>query len=319
MRRVEIAEYGGIEGLRIVEAPLPEPRRGELLVRVRAIGVNPKDAMVRKGKFAFLTGRPPTGLGHDFAGEVIKAPARSGYAEGDRVFGMINDLSGRAYAEYVRVSPDEMAKMPAQLSFEEAAAIPLAAQTALQALRDLGKLDLGKSGKGSGKRVFIHGASGGVGVFAIQIARALGAEVTASSSAANRGLCLELGAGAHVDYREQPPESIRDSFDVFFDVFGNQSLKKVSGALAEDGVYINTIPDGRVIKEVARTLLSRKRAKLVIVRSRAAQLEALSGMVERGQLRSVVAAVLPLSEVHEAHRLIESRRTRGKIILDPSR
>lgn len=312
MRRVEVAEYGGVEGFRITDCALPKARRGELLVRVRAIGVNPKDAMVRKGRFALLTGRPPITLGHDLAGEIVEAPARSGYREGDRVFGMINDFAGRAYAQYARVSPEEIARMPASLSFEEAAAIPLAAQTALQALRDLGRVS-------AGSRVFIHGASGGVGSYAIQIARALGAEVTASSSAANRDLCLELGADAHLDYREQPPETLRDDFGVFFDVFGNKSLEAIRSALADGGIYINTLPKGRVFKEVARTTFARQKSKLVIVRSKTRDLEVLARMAERGQLRSVIEAILPMSEVHEAHRLIESRRTRGKIILDPSR
>lgn len=319
MRRVEIASYGGIEKLQIVERPIPKRRPEQLLIRVRAIGVNPKDVMVRKGRFAFLTGRPPITLGHDIAGEVVEAPRGSIYRSGDAVYGMINDFSGRAYAEYVCLSPGEIAMMPPGLSFEEAAAIPLAAQTALQALRDLG----GVGQPDASKRVFIHGASGGVGTFAIQIARALGGHVTASSSAKNRGLCLELGAHSHIDYCEHPPASLRpltgETFDVFFDVFGNQSLRAVAGALSPNGVYINTIPNGRVIREVVTSVFSAQKAKLVVVRSRSSDLDILSEMVSLGELRSVIAAVLPLSDVHEAHRLIESRRTRGKIILDPSR
>lgn len=312
MRRVESAKYGKIENLRVVEVPIPKPRRGELLVRVHAIGVNPKDAIVRKGNFGVMTGRPPITLGHDLAGEVVEAPARSGYRAGDRVYGMVNDFSGRAYAEYVCISPDEIAFMPSSLSFEEAAAMPLAAQTALQALRDLGRVT-------EGKRVFIHGASGGVGTYAVQIARALGAEVTASSSAANRELCLELGAHHHVDYKEQPPSSLSGEYDVFFDVFGNQNLDAIEHALSERGVYINTLPNARVFKQVARTLFSKKKAKLVVVRSRARDLAQLAELAATGELKSIIAAVVPLSEVHEAHRLIETKRTRGKIILDPAR
>src|SRR5690606_21407981 len=170
--------------------------------------------MVRKGRFKALTGKPPITIGHDVAGEVIEAGAGTELRVGERVYGMINHFSGRAYAERAVVTAADFARMPEALSFEEAAAIPLAAQTALQALKGIAHVR-------PGDRVVIHGASGGVGTFAVQIARELGAEVTATSSAKNRELCLSLGAHHHVDYREREPASLAGPYDCFFDVFGN--------------------------------------------------------------------------------------------------
>lgn len=308
MKRVEIQRYGSVDGLALVEVPDPRPGRGELLVRVHAIGVNPKDVMVRKGRFKILTGRPPITLGHDVAGEVIAAGPGATLAVGDRVYGMINHFSGRAYAEFAVVDDADFARMPPSLSFEEAAAIPLAAQTALQALRDLARV-------GAGSRVLIHGASGGVGTFALQIARELGAEITATSSEKNRELCLSLGAHRHVDYRAQDPATIEGPFGCIFDVFGNQSLAKLGHLLVPDGIYVNTIPNAAVFREVAATIFRKKRARLVVVRSKKADLELLASMVERGALRPILATTLPFEEFRKAHELIETRRTVGKIVL----
>jgi NADPH:quinone reductase-like Zn-dependent oxidoreductase len=308
MKQVQILRYGGVDGLELVDAPDPEPGRGEIVVGVRAVGVNPKDVMVRKGRFKILTGKPPITLGHDVAGEVLAAGPGAELRVGERVYGMINHFSGRAYAERAVVKDADFARMPASLSFEEAAAIPLAAQTALQALRDLARVR-------AGHRVVIHGASGGVGTYAVQIAADLGAEVTATSSAKNRELCLSLGAHHHVDYREREPSSLEGPFDCFFDVFGNQRFAKVAPTLGPKGIYINTIPNQRVFGEVAKTLFSAKRARLVVVRSKRGDLDVLSEMVERGALRPILAETLPFQEFREAHRLIETRRTVGKIVL----
>jgi NADPH:quinone reductase-like Zn-dependent oxidoreductase len=308
MREVQIVRYGGVEGLELVDVPEPRPGRRELVVRVRAIGVNPKDVMVRKGRFKILTGKPPIPLGHDVAGEVVAAGPGATLGVGERVYGMINHFSGRAYAELARVEDAGFARIPDSLSFEEAAAIPLAAQTALQALRDIAHL-------GPGRRVVIHGASGGVGTFALQIARELGAEITATSSAKNRELCLELGAHHHVDYKEREPASLEGPFDCFFDVYGNQSIGKTAHMLTPDGVYISTIPKQAVFAQVAKTLFAKKRARLVVVRSKRADLDLLSDMVARGALRPILAQKMPFEEFREAHRLIETRRTVGKIVL----
>jgi NADPH:quinone reductase-like Zn-dependent oxidoreductase len=298
--------YGGLDVLEEREIVLPPPKPGEIRVRVRAAALNPKDAFVRKGRFAALSGRRfPKLVGVDFAGETDA---------GDRVFGALEEfryLRGTV-AEHVVVPAHEWAPMPASLSFEEAAALPLAALTSLQALRDLGRVR-------PGDRVAIHGASGGVGTAAIQIARALGARVTTTSSADNLDLCRSLGAEEALDRTRGPLDGGR--FEVVFDVFGNLSFAGIqtARALAPRGVFISTVPSLRILADAARTLASDQRARLVVVRSRRADLDTLRQMVGAGTLEPVIDRVEPFARAVEALRHLESKRARGKIVvrIDP--
>jgi NADPH:quinone reductase-like Zn-dependent oxidoreductase len=179
----------------------------------------------------------------------------------------------------------------------------------LQALRDLAKV-------GPGSRVCINGASGGVGTFAVQIAKALGAQVTALCSAANHELVAALGADVVIDYRDTPPERLSGAYDCFFDVFGNQTLARVRAQLAPRGLYITTVPNRRNIRDHALTLLwPGKRARLVVVRSRRADLEQIARWVDEGRIRAVIDSTLPLSQIVDAQLRLHSRRSRGKIVL----
>ena len=310
MRAIVIDRYGGPEVLREAVVPRPVPTRSQVLVRSHFIGVNPKDVIVRKGKFRIATGkRFPIIVGHDVAGEVVEAGAGGDLSAGDLVFGMINDFAGRAYAEYAAVDAQQLARAPSSIDLAAAAAVPLAAQTALQALRD-------DAGLGAGQKVLINGASGGVGVFAVQIAKILGAEVTAVCSHRNVDLVTELGADRVIDYTKLDLTETEQRFDAFFDVFGNYRFDQVESLLHARGVYVHTIPSPQVFKDVVRTLLARKRAKLVIVRSRREQLDWLRQHIDSGQLRVVVDRSFALSDAADAHRYMETKRTRGKVVLE---
>lgn len=309
MRAVLIDRYGGPEVLRTATVPRPIPKRGEVLVRTRYIGVNPKDIIVRKGKFRIATGNTfPLIVGHDIAGEVVEAGLGADLAEGTTVFGMINDFAGRAYSEYAAVDCRQIAEAPSTIELDVAAAVPLAAQTALQALRDDARVEPGAS-------VLINGGSGGVGVFAVQIAKILGAEVTAVCSHRNVALMKELGADAVIDYGETELVDLDDRFDVIFDVFGNYRFDRLKHLLKAKGTYVHTIPTARIVKDVARTFIQRKRAKLVVVRSRREQLEWLRQHIDAGRIRVVVDRSFPLSAVADAHRYLETKRARGKVVL----
>jgi NADPH:quinone reductase-like Zn-dependent oxidoreductase len=309
MRAVVIDRYGGPEVLHPAVVPRPMPTRGQVLVRTRFIGVNPKDVIVRKGKFQVATGkRFPMIVGHDIAGEVVEAAVGADLAEGDRVYGMINDFAGRAYAEYAAVDAQQLAKAPASVDLRVAAAVPLASQTALQALRDDAHLK-------SGQRVLINGASGGVGVFAVQIAKILGANVTAVCSHRNLELVSELGADEIVDYTRRELGDLGERFDVIFDVFGNYSFDRLKHLLTPRGTYVQTVPSARVFKDVAKTFVRRRRAKLVVVRSRRDQLDWMRQQIDAGALRVVVDRSFPLDEAAEAHRYMETKRARGKVVL----
>jgi len=310
MRAVVIDRYGGPEVLRQATVPRPVPTRGQVLVRTRFVGVNPKDVIVRKGKFKVATGKKfPLIVGHDIAGEVVEVGAGADLAEGDRVFGMINDFAGRAYAQFAAVDAQQLAKVPSSIELRAAAAVPLAAQTALQALRDDARVE-------TGQKVLINGASGGVGVFAVQIAKILGAEVTAVCSQRNTDLVTELGADRVVDYTQTELVELDATFDAIFDVFGNYNFDKLKHLLEPRGTYVQTIPSGRILRDVARTLLRRKRAKLVLVKSRRDQLDWLRQQIDTGSLRVVVDRSFSLEDAAEAHRYMETKRARGKVVLE---
>lgn len=312
MKAIEYDQYGGPEVIVLREVPTPVPAPGEVLVRVRAAALNPKDALVRSGRFPLLAGRQfPKRMGYDFAGTVAALGDGVGaFSVGQPVYGMINSWRAGAFAEYAAVPVDELAPRPTGLDDAQAAALPLAAQTALQSLRDL-------AGLGPGQRVVIHGASGGVGTLAVQIAKALGAEVTALCGATSMDLVRGLGADTVFDYRQVPPVRLPGRYHAFFDVFGNQSFGAVRHLLGVRGCYVSTVPSGPNIRDHLLTRFSPwRRARLVVVRSRRADLDLLSAWVAEGRLRPLLAARLPLAETARAHAMIQGKNTHGKIVLD---
>ena len=310
MRAMVIDQYGGPEMLHAATVPRPLPTRSQVVVRTRFVGVNPKDVVVRKGKFRVATGKKfPLIVGHDIAGEVVEAGLGADLAEGDLVYGMINDLAGRAYAEYAAVDCQQLAKAPSSVELRVAAAVPLASQTALQALRNQARVE-------PGQHILINGASGGVGVFAIQIAKVLGAEVTAVCSHRNVELVTELGADRVIDYTQTELVDLDERFDAIFDVFGNYRFDKLEHLLTPRGTYVQTVPSSRIFKDVARTLVRRKRAKLVLVKSRREQLDWIRQQIDAGSMRVVVDRTFPLEQAPEAHRYMETKRARGTLVLD---
>jgi len=293
---------------------MPSVGSGEVLVKVGAGSINPKDVLLRKGKFTRLLAREPLPRvsGLDLAGEVVSvAEDVRDLKPGDRVFGMTNRFCGGVHAEYAVLSADELALAPPVLSVEEAAAVPLAALTALQALRDCARLE-------AGQKVLINGASGGVGHFAVQIANCLGAEVTATCGTRNLSFVRELGARHVVDYSRTPANRISGHFDVVFDVFGAGRRRDYRRQLGRQGIYVNTIPKTSTLRgeALARIGLSR-RDRLVIVNSNRRDLNQLHTWIQAGRLRPVIDAVYPLREAALAHRHVETRHTRGKVVLVP--
>ena len=310
MRAIVIEKYGDVDVLRESAVPRPVPKRRQVLVRTRFVGVNPKDVVVRKGKFKIATGsRFPIIVGHDIAGEVVETGGGTDLGIGDLVYGMINDFAGRAYAQYAAVDANQVARAPTSIDLRTAAAVPLAAQTALQALRDDARVT-------SGDRVLINGASGGVGVFAVQIAKIFGTHVTAVCSHRNVDLVRELGADEVIDYTQTDLLSLDQQFDMFFDVFGNYAYDKVTHLLEPNGTYVQTVPSSRIFRDVAKTLVRRRRAKLVVVKSRRAQLDWLRQQIDGGHLRVIVDRSFALAEASAAHRYMETKRARGKVVLE---
>jgi NADPH:quinone reductase-like Zn-dependent oxidoreductase len=319
VRAVFIERYGGPEALVYGERPRPVPGRGQVLIEVHAASVNPRDWLLREGRYVFrrLAGGFPLIPGSDVSGMVAETgPGVRRLAVGDEVFGMQTPL-GRmgGYAELVAIAESALARKPAEVTHEEAAAFPCAGLTAYQALTRIGRV-------GAGAKVAVLGASGGVGTYAVQIARALGAEVTAVTSHRNAELVRSLGAGTVVDYTRERFAGLVRGQDVVLDAIGRDSLASCAPALAPGGRYITTIPNlknaGTALRSGAVRLLRAGRgqsAHVVLVRADGRDLETIGGLLASGAVRSVIDTVFPLSETRAAHEKSRTWRTCGKLVL----
>ncbi|UCG39739.1 MAG: NADP-dependent oxidoreductase [bacterium] len=306
MKAVVIREYGGRETLRMEELPLPSIEEDEVLIRVHAAGVNPVDWMVRSG---FLKGMLdyefPLILGWDVSGVVERAGSSvTGLSPGDEVFALPDIQRNGAYAQFVAVKAGTVALKPASVDHLQAASIPLAALTAWQALFDAADLQPGQS-------VLVHAAAGGVGCFAVQLAKWRGAQVTGTASSVNEEFLLDLGADLVIDYSRTPFEERVRGVDVVLDSMGGEVRERSWGVLREGGVLVSIVgpPDE------ARAVASGVRARSVFVVPDAGQLTTIAGLVDTGVVRPCVTRVLPLEEAARAHEMSETRHTRGKIVL----
>jgi NADPH:quinone reductase-like Zn-dependent oxidoreductase len=310
MKAVVFHAYGGNDVVGIEDMPKPSPGPDEVLIKVHAAGVNPVDWKVRKGEARFLIGwKFPKILGIESAGEVMEAgPRVATYKTGDAVIAS-GSLRLGAYAEYVAVSGKNVFPKPGNISFEEAAAIPIAGMTATVALRDKGRI-------GPGKKVLVNGASGGVGTFAVQIAKLYNADVTGVCSSGNAGLVKDLGADRVIDYHEQDFTKTGARYDIIFDTVSSRSFGECSKALTPDGVYINTLPSLSIFWNIVKTsLLPGKKAFTIMVGHKKADMEWLCGHIGAGRLKVVLDRVYPLEQVKEALGYSETGRVRGKVVL----
>lgn len=301
MQAVVIDAYGGNEVVQCVEIGRPEPQAGEVRVKVHAAGVNPVDWKIRGGMGQRLGLSLPLGLGSEITGTVDSlGEGTAGFRPGDAVFGMV--ASG-GFAEYAIAKAADIARKPASLDFIQAAAVPLGALTAWQAMFDL-------AGLKAGQRLLVTGGSGGVGSLAIQLAKARGAHVTAMASGRNEAYVRGLGADDFIDYSRQPFEQVARDMDVVFDTVGGDTFQRAFHTLKRGGFLVTAV--AFPADEAARHGV---RAARVFCKPDAGQLAQVQGLVDAGQLRAHVAAVLPLADVRQAFELSESGHTRGKIVL----
>lgn len=312
MQAIAYEKYGSPEVLRLREMPRPDPGPGQVLLRVRAAALNPIDCEIRRGRLRLLPGsRFPRVPGSDFAGEVVeRGSGLDRFRPGDKVYGMSRPLRGGSYAEFMTISADEIARIPESLSWAEAASLPLVALTALQALRDL-------AGISAHDRLFIHGGSGGVGTAAIQIGKYLGAGVTTTCSYRNVNLCRQMGADEVIDYTKTDVRKVAGGYSIFFDVYGNMPFGKIKQLLRPGGVHVSTIPSpANFLQAFLTRWLPGKTAKVVVVRPDADDLELISEMVEKKALRPVIDRRYPLAEAARAQAFLETKRAKGKVVLE---
>jgi NADPH:quinone reductase-like Zn-dependent oxidoreductase len=297
MKAVVMHETGDPDVLRYEEVERPEPGDGEVLIRVRAAAVNPIDWKYRRG---LAEKQLPAVLGSDISG-TVEVSRVEGFAEGDEVFGF---AASGGYAEFATARSASIAKKPATVNHEQAAALPVAGLTAWQAVYDRGKLERGQT-------ALIAGAAGGVGHFAVQFAKLAGARVIGTGSSRNRDFVLGLGADQYVDYTQQDVAEAVSGVDVAFDTVGGETTQSLLATLREGGILITiaAAPPTEAAQERG------VRAELLVMSASSEQLARIADLIAEGDVRVELAEVIPLTEVQRAHELSESGHTRGKIVL----
>jgi NADPH:quinone reductase-like Zn-dependent oxidoreductase len=306
MKAIAVHKFGGPDVLKLEAAPRPEPKENEMLVRVIAAGVNPVDDGLRSGHYSKYFGpKPPFVPGSDIAGVVEEIGAKvTKFKLGDPIYAYLDLDRGGGYAEYAITNEKEAALKPKSLTFDEAAATPIVALTAWQALIDTAKLSAGQT-------VLIHGGSGGVGTFAIQIAKARGAKVFATASTPNQDLLKQLGADVAIDYTKQKFEDIAKDVDVVLDCVGKDTLQRSYGVVKKGGFLVTIVAN----PDPAELAQHGIRGSSLSVAPNSDELAEITNLIEQRKIKVVVSQTLPLTEAAKAQEQAATRHTRGKIVL----
>lgn len=331
MKAAFITRYGATQPLIVADLPDPHPADDAVLIRIHAASVNPVDFKVRDGKLRLVRRyRFPLILGHDLAGVVVEVGSRvTAFHVGDEVYARAMGHGIGTFAEYIAVEQSEVALKPRNLSFIEAASLPLVALTSWQALVDIGSVQ-------PGTRVLIHAGSGGIGTFAIQLAKSLGAVVTTTTSSRNSEFVRTLGADHVIDYTQQDFVSAAGPQDLVFATIEGASVYRSFEVLAPGGIVVSIVgpPDATTARELdlgwLRTTLfslistranalARKhsaRYRFLFMKAHGAQLRQVASLVEAGRIRPVIEHVYPLAQAQRALEHCEQGRTRGKVVIE---
>jgi NADPH:quinone reductase-like Zn-dependent oxidoreductase len=306
MRAVRLHSFGGPEVLALEKMPCPQARAGEVLIRVHAAGINPLDWKVRAGHVkAWLPHRLPLIPGWDVSGVVERvSPDVTSFKIGDSVYGMLDFMRDGAYAEYVAARTLNLSLKPNSIDHIQAGAVPLAALTAWQTLFEVAGLE-------SGQTVLIHAAAGGVGHFAVQLAKWKGAAVIGTASAGNEDFLRKLGADEVIDYRTTRFEEAVREVDVVLDTIGGDTQQRSWQVLKKGGILVATL--GISSPEAAHQ--HGVRGEGVMVHPDAAQLAQIAALINAGILKPAVTTILPLAQAARAHELSERGHVRGKVVL----
>jgi NADPH:quinone reductase-like Zn-dependent oxidoreductase len=330
MQAYIVDAYRKNASLRLTEVPEPKVGRNDVLVKVHAVSLNLIDAKLRDGEFKpILPYKPPFIAGHDVAGTVVRVGAGvTRFKTGDEVYSRPRDGRIGAFAQYIAIDQADTALKPRNLSFEEAASIPLVGLTAWQALVDRANLK-------PGQKVFIQAGSGGVGTIAIQLARHLGATVATTTSAANADMVRELGADVVVDYRKDDFEAVLSGFDVVLNSQDSSTLEKSLRVIRKGGIAVSISgpPDpefarqkglgpviGLVMRLVSRGIRAKARRAgirytFLFMAGNGAQLAKLTDLIEGGVIRPVIDRVFPFEAMNDAMAYIETGRAKGKVVV----
>jgi NADPH:quinone reductase-like Zn-dependent oxidoreductase len=301
MKAVRIHEFGGPDVLKYEDVPEPQPGPGEIRIRVIAAGVNPMDWKVRQGAIKLLL---PLIMGIDVAGVVdASGPGVDAFKPGDHIFAKVS-LGQGGYAEYTATDASQAAHKPKSIGFAEAAAVPTAGLAAWQALFDTAELE-------GGQTVLVHGASGGVGSFAVQFARWKGARVFGTASSSNAEFLKSIGADVVIDYKAQRFEDVVHNVDVVLDTIGGDTFERSWDVLKPGGFLVTTVANIPKGAAEARGV----RAKGILTKADGSELAQIAAIIDERHIKPIVTTVLPLVEARKAQEMSESRHTRGKIVL----
>ncbi|MBD8074427.1 NADP-dependent oxidoreductase [Bacillus thuringiensis] len=329
MKAMIIDRYGKVP-MRMAEVPTPEINGYEVLVEIHAASINPIDFKIRDGKVKMLLKyEMPLILGNDFSGVITKVGSKvTRFKVGDEIYARPRKNKIGTFAEYIAIHEDDIALKPKNLSFEEAASIPLVGLTSYQALHDIMQLQ-------KGQKILIHAGSGGVGTFAIQLAKIMGATVTTTASEAGANLVTSLGADEIINYKTEKFEDILKNYDAVFDTIGGATLEKSFNIIKSGGniVSVSGMPNARFGKEFGsgffKTLLfslaSKKLTALekkhnaqysfLFMKPSGDQLRTIANYIEAGKIKPVIDRVFPFEDAQKAMEYSESGRAKGKIIV----
>ncbi|WP_420149160.1 NAD(P)-dependent alcohol dehydrogenase [Spirosoma sp.] len=309
MRAAVIDQYGDSQQLHVADAPKPEVDTHDVLIHVHATGINPMDSKIRSGDMKLILSTDfPKILGAECAGVVMEVGLMiTDLQVGDRVIASLG-AKGGGYADYAVAERKNVVKIPDEVSFEQAAAVPVGALTALQALREKGHLR-------PNDRVLINGASGGVGAFAVQIARLMGGQVTAVCSADNAALVLELGADHVIDHNTTDFTQQPEQYNIVFDAIGKSSYDLCKNVLTEDGIYVTTLPSPKQLVDQVVSLFKSQKAESLIASFNQQDATWLLKQMAEGKLQTVIDRTYQLHELPQAHDYSESGKVKGKLIL----
>ena len=313
MKAIILENAGGADKLISTELPIPTLKLGEVLIKVRSISINPVDIKTRNGKALYnsLIGSGNIILGWDIAGDIVETLGDTGsFKIGDAVFGMINfPNEGKAYAEFVAAPASDLCLKPVMLSYDDAAAASLAALTAWQSLIHIAKIQKGET-------ILIHAAAGGVGHFAVQIAKHIGAKVIGTASVSNHAFLKSLGADEVLDYSESNIfENYKETVDVVLDPIGGNTTKISYSMLKANGRLVSIVGG---VKEEDNLLRESKNivAENYLVKTSGKDLLEIVKLIQQGHLKVFVSHVFPFNKIAEAHLQIESNKTKGKVVIN---
>lgn len=309
MKKVIYDHYGSVAVLEMIEAPVPEPAAAQLLIQVKAVAINPVDWKIMEGKMKLMSGSTfPKGIGIDFAGVVKQVGSGVGsFRPGDAVFGALDPFKGGALAEYVLVRERDIALKPENISFEQAAAMPTVGTAALQIFDSLATV-------GKGTEVLINGASGGIGMFAIQIAKRKGAHVTGVAGTKSLSWVKRWGSDAVLDYRKGDVLNRGKVYDVVLDLSGKLPYGAAKKIMKPDSVYVNSIPGPReIVGAFVHSLFSRKKYKVLLLKPAQTHLETLSAYAAAG-MEILVGASFPMASFRQAYAEASTGGIAGKAV-----